>query len=273
MRWLLACLCLAQPVRSLTLPSPALPHSLPAALETAHTSLQQRLNETVLELDSARVSKTQADADYDVARSELQQRAAEAERRSKVLAEQRDVLQQQLEKAAAEAPGEGELSRLCARLGGLLLMPATSTWQYGCCPALTQLSLRPYPAKLLPVALSEPLPCLLPSLPPFSPVAGGDFSEALRLLRQEREAAEINLQLAEREVGRLRQEASVAKRAAEEARAQLGAEVERARSAVRDEQDQAALMAKLEQFNLLRESNATLRWVAQSRLGWAQLCG
>lgn len=68
-------------------------------------------------------------------------------------------------------------------------------------------------------------------------------------------------QLAEREVARLRQESSVAKRAAEEARAQLSAEVERARSAVRAEQDQAVLMQKLEQFNLLRESNATLRWV------------
>lgn len=89
--------------------------------------------------------------------------------------------------------------------------------------------------------------------------SGGDFSEALRLLRHEREAAEINLQLAEREVARLRQESAVAQRAAEEARAQLSSEVERARSAVRAEQDQAALMQKLEQFNLLRESNATLR--------------
>ena len=53
----------------------------------------------------------------------------------------------------------------------------------------------------------------------------------------------------------------MARRAAEEARAQLGAEVERARSAVRAEADQAALMQKLEQLNLLRESNATLRWV------------
>ena len=43
-----------------------------------------------------------------VARNELQQKAAEAERRAKALGEQRDVLQQQLEKAAAERPGEGE---------------------------------------------------------------------------------------------------------------------------------------------------------------------
>lgn len=35
--------------------------------------------------------------------------------------------------------------------------------------------------------------------------AGGDFAEALRLLRQEREAVEIQLQLTERENTRLRQ--------------------------------------------------------------------
>ena len=62
----------------------------------------------MLELDAARVAKGQAEVDWEVARNELQQRAAEAERRAKALGEQRDVLQQQLEKAAAEAPGEGE---------------------------------------------------------------------------------------------------------------------------------------------------------------------
>ena len=65
----------------------------------------------------------------------------------------------------------------------------------------------------------------------------------------------------------MRQEAAVAKRAAEEARAQLASEGERARSAVRAEQEQAALMQKLEQFNLLRESNATLRRVRQHPRG------
>lgn len=87
----------------------------------------------------------------------------------------------------------------------------------------------------------------------------GDFSNTLRLLRQEREAAQINLSLAERELVRLRQEAVVARRAAEEARAQLAAEAERARSAVRDESSQEEILQKVEQFNLLRESNAALR--------------
>ena len=87
----------------------------------------------------------------------------------------------------------------------------------------------------------------------------GDFSETIRLLRREREAVEINLQLAERDNARLRQEATVAKRAAEEARAQLGAELERQRASVRDEAKHGELLQKVEQFNLLRESNAALR--------------
>ena len=70
-----------------------------------------------MELDAARVSRTQAEADWEVARGELQQRAAEAERRAKALGEQRDVLQQQLEKAASEAPGEGAP---CGGGGGVL---------------------------------------------------------------------------------------------------------------------------------------------------------
>lgn len=89
--------------------------------------------------------------------------------------------------------------------------------------------------------------------------AGGDFANVLRLLRQEREAAEINLHLTERELVRLRQEAVVARRAAEEARAQLAAEVERSQGAVRDESGQQEILQRMEQFNLLRESNTTLR--------------
>ena len=46
-----------------------LARSLPvplAALEAAHTSLQQRLGEAVLELDAARVAKGQAEVDFEV---------------------------------------------------------------------------------------------------------------------------------------------------------------------------------------------------------------
>lgn len=53
----------------------------------------------------------QAEADFAVQLREVQQKLAEAERRLKHLTEQRDVLQQQLEKAASEVPGEGECCR------------------------------------------------------------------------------------------------------------------------------------------------------------------
>lgn len=63
----------------------------------------------------------------------------------------------------------------------------------------------------------------------------------------------------------------MARQAAEEARGQLSAEAERARSAVRAEADQAVLVQKLEQFNLLRESNAQLRWGAGwGGVGWGR---
>ncbi|GAB4815353.1 hypothetical protein N2152v2_002399 [Parachlorella kessleri] len=166
-----------------------------AALDSAHSTLQQRLTGIIQQLDEARMAKSQAESEWEAQRSRLQQSVLEGERKVRQLAEQRDALQRQLEKAAAEAPGEG----------------------------------------------------------------GGDYAEPLRLLRQEREALEIQLQLTERENARLRQEAAMARQAAEEARAQLSTETERARSAVRAEQDQAALVQKLEQFNLLRESNAQLR--------------
>lgn len=47
-------------------PSPAPPSPRPTALEAAHTSLQQRLGEAVLELDAARVAKGQAEVDFEV---------------------------------------------------------------------------------------------------------------------------------------------------------------------------------------------------------------
>lgn len=72
----------------------------------------------------------QAEADWEVARGELMQRASEAERRAQALAEQRDVLQQQLEKAAAEAPGEGaRAAQLCA-----LRARPTASWRSCCVP-------------------------------------------------------------------------------------------------------------------------------------------
>ncbi|KAI8109094.1 hypothetical protein M9435_005510 [Picochlorum sp. BPE23] len=84
-----------------------------------------------------------------------------------------------------------------------------------------------------------------------------NLSKSMKLLRQEREAAELNLSLSERELSRLRQENAVAKRAAEEARAQLSAEIERqAKKKTEEQQNQIGLA---EQISLTRESNMALR--------------
>ena len=83
------------------------------------------------------------------------------------------------------------------------------------------------------------------------------LSNSMKLLRQEREAAELNLSLCEREVIRLRQENSVAKRAVEEARAQLSAEMER-QNLKRTENKESEINYK-EQISITRESNIALR--------------
>jgi len=51
--------------------------------------------------------QSQAESEWEAQRSRLQQSVAEGERKARQLTEQRDALQRQLEKAAAEAPGEG----------------------------------------------------------------------------------------------------------------------------------------------------------------------
>ena len=83
------------------------------------------------------------------------------------------------------------------------------------------------------------------------------LSNSMKMLRQEREAAELNLSLCEREVNRLRQENAIAKRAAEESRAQLAAEIER--QAKKKSEEQTNQIDYLEQLSITRESNATLR--------------
>jgi nucleoprotein TPR len=84
-----------------------------------------------------------------------------------------------------------------------------------------------------------------------------NLSNSMKLLRQEREAAELNLSLCEREVVRLRQENSVAKRAVEEARAQLSAELER--QSTKKSQMQESHANYIEQISITRESNIALR--------------
>jgi hypothetical protein len=63
---------------------------------------------------------TQNEAEWASLRADADAKLSAAERRIKALEEQRDVLQQQLEKVAAETPGEGEDGHwLCWQASGV----------------------------------------------------------------------------------------------------------------------------------------------------------
>lgn len=83
----------------------------------------------------------------------------------------------------------------------------------------------------------------------------------VQYLRKQQDILSAELQLAQQESSRLRNEAALARRAAEAANAQLAGQAERSRASARTEEEHTALMQKLEQLNLLRESNAALRCV------------
>ena len=79
-------------------------------------------------------------------------------------------------------------------------------------------------------------------------------------LRKQNEVLSTELQLAEQTASRLRSEAAIAKRAADQASAQLISQMEQSRQSQRTESDHRASMAQQEQINLLRESNQALRY-------------
>ena len=83
------------------------------------------------------------------------------------------------------------------------------------------------------------------------------LAESIKILRGEREAAELSLELCEREVARLRQANAVLQRAKEEANARLSAELERQSAKKTEEQENK--VGYLEQISITRESNMTLR--------------
>ena len=89
--------------------------------------------------------------------------------------------------------------------------------------------------------------------------AGAELSQVVQYLRKQQDILSAELQLAQQESSRLRNEAALARRAAEAANAQLAGQAERSRASARTEEEHTALMQKLEQLNLLRESNAALR--------------
>lgn len=93
----------------------------------------------------------------------------------------------------------------------------------------------------------------------LSLVGGNELVGIVAYLRRQQAILSAELQLARQEAVRLRSEAANARRSAEEANAQLVSHAERARENARTSEEHAALMQKVDQLNLLRESNATLR--------------
>ena len=90
--------------------------------------------------------------------------------------------------------------------------------------------------------------------------SSGETSQVILYLRKQNEVLSTELQLAEQTAARLRSEATIAKRAADQASAQLISQMEQSRQSQRTESDHRASMAQQEQINLLRESNQALRY-------------
>jgi len=86
-----------------------------------------------------------------------------------------------------------------------------------------------------------------------------DMQEVIKYLRREKETAEVKLRLLDQECARMKLNADLARKSADEALAKLAAETERNRSNTKSEEMHRELMSNLEQLNILKESNATLR--------------
>lgn len=78
-------------------------------------------------------------------------------------------------------------------------------------------------------------------------------------LRRREDILSAELELAKQEAARVRNDAAIAVRTAEAAKAQMSSQAERARQSSRTEEDHAVLMQKVEQLNWLRDSNNKLR--------------
>lgn len=89
--------------------------------------------------------------------------------------------------------------------------------------------------------------------------SSGETSQVILYLRKQNEVLSTELQLAEQTAARLRSEAVIARRTADQASAQLTSQMEQSRQSLRTESDHKASVAQQEQINLLRESNQALR--------------
>lgn len=92
------------------------------------------------------------------------------------------------------------------------------------------------------------------------PAGGEGLGEVVRWLRQERETARQELALSQQEAHRLRQDSARHQREAAAALAEAQAIRERTHKEVQGREEHQAHLGRLDQLNLLRESNTTLRW-------------
>ncbi|CAL8467199.1 g6735 [Coccomyxa elongata] len=87
----------------------------------------------------------------------------------------------------------------------------------------------------------------------------GELAQIVGHLRKQQDILSAELDLAQQESARLRNDLSVARRLADAASAQMASQTDRARQSARTEEEHAALMQKVEQLNWLRDSNNKLR--------------
>ena len=107
----------------------------------------------------------------------------------------------------------------------------------------------------------------LQKTPAAGQTEGTAEGEVVEFLRRERDTAACEAELLRQEKTRWQRHAETAQKSAEEARALLQAEVSIKKANLASEGEHKALLAKVEQLNLLRESNATLRQEAERLAG------
>jgi len=99
-----------------------------------------------------------------------------------------------------------------------------------------------------------------------SPGQAGGMGEVIKYLRREKETAECQLALTQQEAERWKQQAARAERSAAQASKQLEESFAQSRTDVQAEADHKELMDKVQQLNLLRESNDMLRTECEKHL-------
>ena len=89
--------------------------------------------------------------------------------------------------------------------------------------------------------------------------AGGEIQKVVQYLRKEKETADCQLSLIQQENVRLRKQMEHALKKADEVSSRLEAQMKKSQEQTNLEQKHSHLLEKVEQLNLLRESNAGLR--------------